>query len=151
MGEPPKGSSTDPTISLATTVRDDLCFRLAGMLSLVAAAMVVASTAMPWVAGSNGGGTSGYEVGPGYFGPALLGAASALVFASGLSFFPLLRPNVLMPFVPSLLVGLLVADQRTGALVSHPRVGFVVCLLGVGFGLVASIVLIPTEHAAPRN
>lgn len=155
-----------PTAAGATDAlspRDAAIFRSAGVFTLLAAALFGAGSFVPWVAYVLPTGATqsvnAYQFGAGeswtWFGPVILGCACLLSIFGVMTLFHPWRPNVCMPFIPTMVVGLEMADQWHGGFggVAHATTtlgaGSFLCFAGLLVGVVASALLLPAER--PRS
>jgi hypothetical protein len=153
-------SDQDPG-ALSSRVRlDRKIYRVAGPLAVLGAALLGAGTVLPWVTLGSKAHVQhdSFQLGPvvhGFgLGPVLIASAGVLFLAGGVTTFRLWRPNLVMPLLPSIVAGLVIANAWnqvfwSGA-ASSLDVGAVVCLIGIALGLASSIVMLPAEHPRSR-
>jgi hypothetical protein len=91
-----------------------------------------------------------------WFGPViLLGACLLAVFGVATLFCPW-HPNVCMPFIPTMVVGLEIVDVWHGAFggvagaLTTLGAGSFLCYAGLVLGVAASVLLIPAERVRTR-
>ena len=140
--------------------RDTRLYRVAGPLAVIGAVLLAAGSTMAWVTSGTkvhvrldgfqlGAAISGFGVGP-----VLVAAACVLFLAGGVTTFRLWRPNLVMPLLPSVVAGLVIANVWNQVFSSSASssldAGAIVCLLGVALGLASSIVMLPAEHPRTR-
>jgi hypothetical protein len=153
---------TDPQPD--TSPRDGRIFQAAGVLMVLGGALLALGSFAPWVSYvfANGAalGKNAYEFGPGdswtWFGPIiLLGATALAVFGVATLFHPW-RPNLCMALIPTLCVGLEIADMWDGGFgaVRHATTtigpGSLLCYAGLALGVAAAVLLLPAERARTR-
>jgi hypothetical protein len=146
-------SMADPTRQ-----RDLWLFRVAGGLSVLAAALLAVSTVLPWTT-RHGVQRTAFQLGSAIswvgVGAVLVTAAAVLLLAGLLTAFPVFRPNLTMPLVPTMVAGLVLAntwDLMFGATAPATTMGagVILCLLGVATGIAATVCMLPAEHQRTR-
>jgi hypothetical protein len=143
---------------------DSRIFRSAGLLMLLAAGLLAAGSLSPWVAyvlpsGATVG-RDAYQFGAGdtltWFGPIILLGACALAVFGAVTLFHPWHPNVCMPFIPTMVVGLEIVDVWHGGFggVAHATTtlgtGSFLCFAGIVLGVAAAVLLIPAERVLSR-
>ena len=135
----------------STARRDRWIYRIAGCSSILGAVGIGAGFFLPWADRAT---TTDIllrgEVAKGsWFGLLLAIAALFLVVAGVLVLLHPFRPNLVMPLLPTMATGLAVADVWTTvtAAGTHIASGCLYCLIGIGLGAVATVVMVPAEHA----
>ncbi len=153
-------ASAAPRTTDALSPRDAAIFRYAGVLTLLAAALIGAGSFVPWVTHVLASGVTqdvnAYQFGAGetwtWFGPIILGCACLLAISGVMTLFHPWRPNVCMPFLPTVFVGLEMADQWHGGFggvtsaTTTLGAGSYLCFAGIVVGVVASALLLPAER-----
>jgi hypothetical protein len=152
------------TVPDATSPRDARIFQAAGLLMLLAAALFAAGSFSPWVSYVLPTGAAlsrnAYQFGAGnswtYFGPIiLLGAFVLAIFGVATLFHPW-RPNICMALIPTIAVGIEIADVWDGGFgsvagrVTTLGAGSFLCYGALLFGVAASVLLLPAERARTR-
>jgi len=134
--------------------RDQRIFAIAGWCSIFAAVGIGLSYVLPWAyRTTSSGATLQYEVlKTRWFGLLLVGSAVWLLVAGVLILIRPFRPNLIMPMIPTMATGLAVADIWTQL---HPAgtttgAGAVFCLVGIALGVIATFLMIPTEHGTSQ-
>jgi hypothetical protein len=143
-----------------TDAFDARVHRAAGTMTLVGAALLGIGALAPWVTYVTAAGTTygrnSFQLGPGLsltnFGPLLFSAAFLMAFLGILVVCRPWRPNLMMPFGPTLVAGLTLANSWPGVFGGSPGstaalgVGGILAWAGVACGVIATLLLLIVER-----
>jgi hypothetical protein len=147
-------------VAESQAARDETLYRVAGLLALVGAVVLALGASLPWVtyvvprraAIQRDSFQLGAAISSIGIGPIIVAAACVLLAAGVLTILHPIRPNLVMPLVPVLVAGLVVANSwnqvygSSSVGTSSLNPGVILCLLGLAFGLGSSVVLLFAEH-----
>jgi hypothetical protein len=162
-----ESSSSWPSVTAVAgeaSSRDARLFKASGVLTLLAAVSFATGSLSPWVTYVlHSGATTGvnaFQFGAGeswtWFGPIILAGASLLAVSGVLTLFHPWRPNVCMPFIPTIVVGLEIVDVWQGTFggvagaTTTLGPGSFECYAGLLLGVTASVLLLPAERLLTR-
>ena len=136
---------------------DRRLYRIAAVLMVAAGVLLLVGALVPWVTYSASSSRNAFQFGPGRgltaLGPILVACGAALVVFGVFVWRHPRRPNLGMAFLPAVGGGLIVVQSwqggfgGNGAETTALGPGSFACIAGLGLAVLASLVLLPAEHA----
>jgi hypothetical protein len=136
---------------------DRVLYRIASTLMVAAGVVLAIGASLPWVTYGTAGARTAFQFGPHgsltALGIVLVVCAAALVGFAALVLFHPIRPNLCLALLPTLGAGLMIVGSwqgRFGGVTGQPTTlgsGSFVCYAALGLGVLATLVLLPAEHA----